>query len=332
VLAFVGRRAALGASLAALVLALVSACGLAAPSTPTTARVVAFELTDDYQRATQDSLRQAGWIEGQNLVLELHLSADSTATGDWLPELEADIAHGRPVVVITKSTAHALALKQATNTIPVVVSIADPVSVGLVSNLAHPGGNITGVSTNPFSEFGKRIEVLKDVLPTVKHLGVLYADAANPNLPAQLDAFDLGARQLGMDMVAVQARRTEDFPTAFDSLDRAQVEALYVVQDSVTLVNEAELANRATQHHIAMLCARSDWVERGCLMSYGSNSAALTEQQVNYVDKILRGARPGDLPLQLPTVFDLSVNTRTLQALGLTLPSSATPLVTEWIQ
>jgi ABC-type uncharacterized transport system substrate-binding protein len=147
----------------------------------------------------------------------------------------------------------------------------------------------------------------------------------------QLDAFDLGARQLGLDMLAVQARRTEDFAAAFDSLDRARVDALYVVQDGVTILNEVELANRARQRHMAMLCARSDWVERGCLMSYGSNSAALTEQQVNYVDKILRGARPGDLPIQLPTVFDLSVNTATLQALGLTIPASATPLVTEWI-
>jgi putative ABC transport system substrate-binding protein len=302
------------------------------PSPPRTARVVAFELTDEFQSQTRDALRQAGWIEGENVVLELHLTVDAAATGDWLPELEADVARGRPVTIITKSTAHALALKQATHTVPVVVSVGDPVSIGLVDNFVHPGRNITGVSTNPFAQFGKRIEVLKEVLPAVRHLGVLYADPTNPNLPAQLDAFNQAAVRLGMDMLTVQARRPEEFSAAFESLDRAQVDALYVVQDTVTYANEAELADRAKQHHIALLCARSDWVERGCLMSYGSNSLSITSLQIGYVDRILRGARPGDLPIQLPTVFDLSVNTTTLQALSFTIEPSRMPLVTEWIR
>jgi putative ABC transport system substrate-binding protein len=131
--------------------------------------------------------------------------------------------------------------------------------------------------------------------------------------------------------VIVQARAADDFPSAFDSLDRAQVDALYVVQDGVTYANEADLAALAIEHRMATLCGRSDWVQRGCLMSYGTNTSALTGLQVSSVDKILRGARPGDLPIQLPTAFDLSINVKTLHTLGLTLPPSAVPRVTQWI-
>jgi putative ABC transport system substrate-binding protein len=316
---------------------LFTACSLVAPTSAsvTVAHVVGFDLPDDrdYQMQIRDALRKDGWIDGQNLVLEWHLSAPAAGIEEWLPAVEAEAVHGRPVMLFTSYTPYALALKKATSTVPVVVSIGDPVTIGLVSSYAHPGGNVTGVSTNPFSQFGKRVEILKEVLPNVRHLGALYTDPANPNLPAQLEAFDSAARQLGMDMVAVQAgKHVEEFDAAFEAFDRAQVDALYVVQDAVTLDHQTELAALATQHRMAMLCARSFWVQSGCLMSYGSQASAVYVLKANYIDRVLRGARPGDLPIQLPTVFDLSINVKTLQALGLTIEPAALPLVTEWIQ
>jgi len=334
--AFLLKAAPLTVCGAGLMLLLLTACSLRTPSSDSAriARVVNFDLVDDrdYQTQIRDALRKDGWVEGQNLVLEWHLNADATGFEEWLPAVEADAAHGRPVALITGSTAHALALKQATSTVPIVVGIGDPVAIGLVSNLAHPGGNITGVSTSPYSQTGKRIEILKDVLPNVRHLGVLYTNPGNPNLPIQLETYDLVARQLGMNMVAVRTGRREEFDAAFETLDRAQVDALFLVQDGITLDNQAELAALATQHGMATMCVRSIWVQHGCLLSYGSQLSALYILEANYIDKILRGAAPGDLPIQLPTVFDLSINVKTLGALGLKVPPSAQPLVTEWIE
>jgi len=211
------RALALGIFGAALIL-IVSACGLLTRPTPGMARLVYFGPGNvspgDNYAALRDDLRRAGWLEGQNFTFDWRVQADTTGIEAWMPELEAEIAQGRPVVVTTDSTAHALALKKATGRVSIVVGIGDPLASGVVTNDAHPGANITGVATSRYPQPSKKIEVLKEALPTVTHLGVLYAESTNPNLAPSLAEFEIATRQLGLEMASVQARRREDFEFA----------------------------------------------------------------------------------------------------------------------
>ena len=279
----------------------------------------------------RDNLAKLGWVEGQNLVFEWHVTPDATGTAEWMEALERDFARGERILLFTNSSPHAAALKKATSRIPIVVSIGDPVSTGLVASQARPGGNITGTSTSPFSQTPKRIEVLKELLPGAKHLGILYADTSTPNLQNQVDGNQTAARQLGMDSVVVRAAREENLDAAFDQLQQARVDAVYVVQDVLTSGWAGHIADMAKRRGLPTMCARSDWVAAGCLLSYATNRLALIPLWTNYADRILRGANPGDLPIQLPTTFDLSINQTTAEALGVSIPPAAVPLVTEWI-
>jgi putative ABC transport system substrate-binding protein len=319
----------------AALMAMMSGCGLLMPSSAKVARVVYFgpaNVSQDNYALFQDALREAGWVEGQNLSLEWHVNENAEGAEAWMPALEDDFAHGTPIVLTTDSSAHGLALKQATSRVPIVVSNGDPLATGLVSNQAHPGGNITGVSTNPFSQDPKKLEIFKEVVPQTTHVGVLYGEPANPNLAPQLASFEAAGPRVGVQIAPIQVVRSEDLDTAIEGLDRTRVDALSVVQDVVTLGYVAHVTEVATRHGLPTMCARSDWVQLGCLLSYATNRPALTRMRVSYIDKVLRGARPGDLPIQQPTTFDLSVNLKTLQALGLSVPSPVQPLVTEWIE
>jgi len=174
--------------------------------------------------------------------------------------------------------------------------------------------------------------LLRQVLPNVRQLGVLYSDGSYPNLAPLLAEFEIAGTQLGMQVVPVQAPRPEDFDSSLEAFARAGGDVVYPSQDPVTSRNEAEIAAVAIRHGLATLCVRSDWVQQGCLMSYGANRSAYYVHVATHIDRVLRGAQPGDLPIELPTVYDLSVNVKTLQALGVTVPQSALPLVTEWIE
>jgi putative ABC transport system substrate-binding protein len=279
----------------------------------------------------REGLRQAGWVEGQNLSIEWHYS---DGTEEWLRTPSAELRQWPPDVIFTDGAVIAAALKQTTSTVPIVVASGDLVGAGLVSNLAHPGGNITGMNTGVAGGGvrSKAIEILKEVIPALVHLGYLYSDPANPNLAPALAEVNDAASKLGVQIVSIQARRVEDFVPAFEALNRAQTDALLVLQDGVTINYQSEISALAAQHGLPTMCTRSDWVQHGCLMAYGSNRAVAYSRVATYVDRILRGARPGDLPVEQPTTFDLTVNVKTLQALGLTIPPAVLPLVTEWIQ
>jgi putative ABC transport system substrate-binding protein len=281
----------------------------------------------------REGLRQAGWMENENLVIDWHINADAHGVGEWLPALVDESARGRSVVLFTDNPPHGVALKQQTDALPIVVLVGDPVANGLVSNLAHPEGNVTGVSSAPNSMGSKKIEMLEQVLPGATRLGLVYSDQGGPSQTAQLAEAEDAARQLELQLVPVQVHQPEDFGPVFDALANARVNAVYLLQDQVTLNYQRELALFAADRGLPTLCVRSDWVERGCLISYGANRQALYARVASHhIDRLLRGTRPSDLPVELPTVFDLSLNVKTLQALGLTVPQPAQGLVTEWLQ
>jgi putative ABC transport system substrate-binding protein len=250
-----------------------------------------------------------------------------------LPTLVDESAHGGSVVLFTDNPPHGVALMQQTDTLPIVVVVGDPVANGLVSNLAHPEGNVTGMSSAPYSMGSKKIEMLKQVLPGASRLGLLYSDVGGPSQTAQLAEAEDAARQLQLQLVPFQVRQDGDYGPAFDALAKARVDAVYLLQDQGTLNYQRELAALAADRGLPTLCVRSDWVEHGCLMSYGANRQALYTRAANhYVDRLLRGARPSDLPVEQPSAFDLSVSLTTLHALGLAVPKTVQGLVTDWIQ
>ena len=328
---------AIGAALATILIISAGACTALSPPTPREPpRLVYFgpgnvSPGDDYA-FFRNALKQAGWTDGENLEIDWRVSTEPSGFAEWMPELENDVAHGRPVVITTDSTPHALALKQATSTVSIVVGIRDPVATGVVGNQLRPGGNITGLATSREPQSGKRLEVLKGLLPNLKRLGVLYADTATPNLATQLQAFAGAALDLSIDIAPAQAQDPAGFSQAIARLAQDRADAVYLVQDGITSSYVSELSELATRSGLPSMCTRPDWVQRGCLVSYSAQRSATQALRVNYIDKIFRGARPGDLPIQVPTTFDLSVNLQTLQALRLTIPGAAQQLVTEWVE
>jgi putative ABC transport system substrate-binding protein len=193
--------------------------------------------------AFSEGLRQAGWTDGQNVVIELH---DTSLSEEALSTIAAALVQRPPDVLFIDNTAVAAALKQATNTVPIVVIIGDPVSTGLVANLAHPGGNITGLSSSPSEHFSKRVELLKEVVPTMRQLGLLYGDAATPSLAPAQAVMTAAASQLAVHVAPVVARRPEEFDLAFETLNRAHADALLVANDGVTMNYQSEIAAFAT--------------------------------------------------------------------------------------
>jgi putative ABC transport system substrate-binding protein len=315
----------------------LSACSLVNPPSPKTARLLYFgtgnTATDDYA-AFREGLQQAGWVDGQNLIIEWH-SHDIPNVDNFLPALNTAVAQGGPVVVFVDSTPHALALKQAVSVVPIIVAIGDPVGSGVVSTFARPGGNITGVSSAPYDLIAKRIELFREVAPNTRKLGVLYSEytmSSSPNLAAAIRESAAAGQPYGMQVEPLEARRPEDYEAALERFARSSGDAVAPIQDVLTLANQVEIAALARKYGLATLCARSDWVEHGCLMSYGANRPALYKRASTYIDRVLRGTPPGDLPIERPSVYDLSINVKTLRALGLTVPETTLPLVTEWIQ
>jgi putative ABC transport system substrate-binding protein len=273
--------------------------------------------------------RALGYVEGQHLVLEYRAAAGQY---ERLPALAAELVRLRVDVLLAVITPAALALKQATTTIPIVMTgVGDPVGSGLVASLAHPGGNITGLTSLSIDLTGKQLEFLKDVLPTVSRVALLW-NPANPVHARIVREADVAAQRLGVQLHHVEARGPEAFERAFAAITSAHAGALLVVGDEMFAQHRKRLAELAATSRLPTMHSVRRFVEAGGLMSYGLSSRDLSRRAAVYVDKILKGAKPADLPVEQPTKFDLVIKLKTAQALGITIPPSLLFLADEVIK
>ena len=262
-------------------------------------------------------LRELGWIEGRTIVIEYRWS-------EGRPELYAEIAAEfvrlKVDVIATVGTAVPI-VKQATSTIPIVFAVAiDPVGAGLVTSLAKPGGNVTGLSIQANELAGKRLELLREVMPQLHRLAILFnADNTQPVL--EMGETQAEARRLGLEVAIRAIRRAEDIAPAFKDL-KAQADAVYVTVDQLIVANRTRIIAAALSERLSTIFSTRDFVKAGGLMSYGPNYSDLFRHSADYVDKILRGTKPGDIPVEQPTKFELVINLTTAKALGLTIPGS----------
>jgi putative ABC transport system substrate-binding protein len=263
-----------------------------------------------------EGMRALGYVEGQNLVLEYR---GAEGLYERFPALAAELVRLKVDVLMVPNTPAALAAKHATTTIPIVMAaVGDPVGSGLVASLARPGGNVTGVASVSPEVIEKQLEILKDVRPTVSRVAVLW----NPTQPAHalmVRAAEEAAPALGVQLHLVEARGPEAFDRAFAAMTSAPAGALLVMGDRVFLEHRRRLAELAAMSHLPTVHNVRPYVEAGGLMAYGPSPLDILRRAATYVDKILKGAKPADLPVEQPTKFDLVINLKTAQALGITI-------------
>jgi putative tryptophan/tyrosine transport system substrate-binding protein len=263
-------------------------------------------------------LRDLGWIEGGNIAIEYRWGE---GRNDRFAELAAELVGLKVDVIITSGSAPVLAAKRLTSTIPIVFAAnSDPVGSGLIASLGRPGGNVTGLSVQSADTASKQIELLREVVPSLKRLAII-ANAGAPGSMLEMTVAQTIARSLGIDAVTFALQRPEDIATAFVKI-AGQQDALYVVADPLISTIRARIIGLALQARLPAIYGTGDYVDSGGLMSYGPNLPDLFRRAADFVDKILRGARPGDIPVEQPTKFDLVVNLKVAKALGLTIPET----------
>jgi putative tryptophan/tyrosine transport system substrate-binding protein len=274
------------------------------------------------REAFLQGLRELGYVEGRTVVIEYRFDEEKL---ERLPALAAELVALKVDVIVTGSTPAALAAKQATKTLPIVfAAVADPVADGLVTSLAQPGGNVTGLSPLGSGLVGKRLEHLKQVVPGVSRVAVLWQPGAVPERTEkdmQKEA-EVAARALGVRLQFVQARGPADFARAFSDMTRARAGALNVWGSQLFFNERSRLADLAAKHRLPGVYGHRGYVDAGGLMAYGPDFADMFRREATYVDKILKGAKPADLPVEQPTKFELVINLKTAKALGLTIPPS----------
>jgi putative ABC transport system substrate-binding protein len=265
-------------------------------------------------------LRDLGYVEGRNIIIEWRWGHGTT---ERFPEYAADVVRLNVDLIVASNTAAGHAARLATKTIPIVIpTMIDPVGDGFVASLARPGGNITGLTFQSRETQGKRLQLLKEALPGVSRVAVLV-DSNERGHRATAKEAESAATLLGIrTKPIVEVRTPADFPAAFSTLSRARVQAVHVVTGTMVFVNRARLAEQAVNALLPMTCGGGEYVEAGCLMSYGPSLAGLFRSAAQLVDRILRGARPADLPVEQPTKFELVINLKTARALGVTVPAS----------
>jgi putative ABC transport system substrate-binding protein len=273
-----------------------------------------------FRGAFRQGLRELGWVEGQNIVIEFRFAEGRF---DRLPDLAAELARLKVDVIVAQPTPAAVAARNATATIPIVMmNVGDPVGLGLIASLARPGGNVTGMSYSVRMEtFGKSLELLKTAIPNIRRVAVL-SNPGNPAHALAISSLKVGAQSLAMDLQFLGARGPNEFEAAFGAMTKERAGAVLVVADSLFLVHRARLADLTAKHRLPSMHGLREMVEAGGLMSYGPDSTYQSRYAATYVDKILKGAKPADLPVEQPTKFEFVVNLKTAKTLGLTLPQS----------
>ena len=268
--------------------------------------------------AFMERLRELGWIEGHTVAIEYRWGEGRT---EYFPEIAADLVRLPVDIIVVTSIAAALACKQATAVIPIVFPLAgDPLGTGLVASLARPGGNITGLSSQTTGSAGKRLEILREVIPGLRRLAIL-ASAQYAGRISEMAEIQAAARTLGLGVAAFEIREAEEIAPVFDAL-KERADALYVIGDTIMNSYRVRVSTLAINARLPTVCVAREYVEAGALISYGTNIPHLFRRAAEIVDKILRGTKPGDIPVEQPTKFDLVINLTTAKALGLTVPPS----------
>ena len=276
-------------------------------------------LEPELVKAFREGLRDHGYIEGQNIVIEYRW-----AEGNYkrFPDLVADLVKLKVDLILTTGTPGALAAKQATQTIPIVMAVTgDAVATGLVSSLARPGGNLTGLTTMVPDLEGKRLEILREVLPKLATLAVLL-NTSNPLTAIQWEQAKTSAKALGIQLQPIELQRPEDFKDAFARVARQRPDAITMVADRFLLAHRTEIADFVAKTRLPAMYPYRDFVVAGGLMSYAPSYEDLFRRSATYVAKILRGAKPSDLPIEQPTKFEFLVNLKTAKILGVPIPPS----------
>jgi ABC-type uncharacterized transport system substrate-binding protein len=263
-------------------------------------------------------LRELGWIEARTIAIEIRWAE---GRAERAAEIAAEFVRLKVDVIVTSGTPQVAAAKQATSVIPIVFAVAgDPVGSSLVASLARPGGNVTGLSVLSTDLPGKRIELLREAVRGLRRLAII-GNASNPVIVPEMGEFQAAAGRLGLGSAILEIRRAEDIAPAFEAL-KGRAEALYICQDLLTFTNRNRINTLALGVRLPAMHASRESVDAGGLMSYGPDFLDLFRRSADYVDKILRGAKPADLPVEQPTKFDLVINLITAKALGLEIPQT----------
>ncbi|SIO56477.1 putative ABC transport system substrate-binding protein [Bradyrhizobium erythrophlei] len=272
--------------------------------------------TPQLEEAFVGALRGLGWIEGTNVVFEYRYADNHL---DRLPELAAQLVALKVDVIVAAGTLAPLAVKRLSTTIPIVLTSAgDPLGSGLVSSLAHPGGNITGLSLMASDLGGKRLELLRELLPSISKVAVLW-NAANPYAAKVFTETERAARTLRIALQSVEVRKPDDFDTAFDSVKIEHPDGLISIEDPLTFDHRKEIVEFAAKNNLPAVHGLREFAEIGGLIAYGANIPDLSRRAATYVDKILRGAKPADLPVEQPTKFEFLINLRAAKALNISI-------------
>jgi putative ABC transport system substrate-binding protein len=279
-------------------------------------------------KAFQQELERLGRAVGRNLAIEYRWAEGRT---ERFADFAAEFVRLNVDVIVAEATPATLAAKQATSVIPIVfVSTGDPVGTGLVASLARPGGNVTGLSNQTRDLAGKRVELLREIVPGLRALGILV-NVLNVSAVAEMREVEAAAETLGIKVVKLEIRRPEDIAPALESFTEAGF-ALYVVLDALANANDLRINTLALGKRLPTMHGSPEPLKTGGLMAYGSDNLDLRRHAAEYVDKILRGTKPGDLPVEQPTKFELVINLTTAKALGLTVPLSLLAIADEIIE
>ena len=264
-------------------------------------------------------LRDLGWVEGKNISVEYRYAE---GRHDRLPDLAADLVRLKVDVIVTTATSDALAAQRSTRAIPIVmVAAGDPVANGLVESLARPGGNVTGLSQMLQELSGKRLALLKEMVPSLSRVAVLW-NPHSASATLNWEENQQSARQLGIQLHSLEVRNPNELDNAFEAATRARAGALVILPDPVISTNLKRIVDFAARSRLPSIYQRSEFADAGGLVTFGPDFADLFRRAATYVDKILKGAKPGDLPVEQPTKLELVVNLKTAKALGITIPQS----------
>ncbi len=264
----------------------------------------------------REGLRALGYVEGTNLVIDAR-AADGRV--ERLPALMRELLDAKPEVIVTFGTTAAQTAKAATTTTPIVMAFAgDPVGTRLVASLAKPGGNVTGMSLATSDLSGKRLDLLKEVIPKLTRLTIL----GDISRQVEIQETERAARVLGLTVALVELTRAEGFDRALDEVSRTRPQALFLINTAVTVTYRARIVDFALKNRVSLVRTQGGWAEAGALMNYASSITDASRRAAAYVDKILKGAKPADLPVEQPTKFELVINLKTARALGLTIPQT----------
>jgi putative ABC transport system substrate-binding protein len=265
----------------------------------------------------RQGLRELGYVEGKNFVIEYRFA---DGRDERFPDLATELVRLKVDLILTRGTPAALAAKNATGTIPVVMTgIGDPVGQGVVASLARPGGNVTGLSATTTELYAKRVELLRELVPGAARIAALF-NMSNPSIPPQWKEVETAARSLGIQAQLLDVRKPDDLGRAFDSAIRQRADALVVGLDTLTQANHRLIVELAAKHRLPAIYASMEFA--GGLVTYGVNYPDLYRRAASFADRIFKGAKPADLPVEQPTRYELVINMKTAKAIGLTIPPS----------